>query len=137
MATDINGLELMITTVAAAATPVLAYKFRERRARRPKNANEKLYQYYENYIDRLEKQLIAKDALIDAIYQQMQDQRAAYEKIISELEHKLEYQRAELDFGQKQVEDLRKQLNNMQIKSEQAHEHIRKLKKDAPDVPNS
>lgn len=134
--TAVQTWEIMVTTIAAAATPLMAYKFRERRAKRPKTPHEALYEYYENYINRLEIQLSKKDILIEALDKQNRDQRLAYEKIIDDLEIKLHAQRTQLDDRQGLIDKLKSEIQEMQSKNVTAHQTLDKLKKNTPDIAN-
>lgn len=132
--TAVQTWEIMVTTIAAAATPFMAYKFRERRAKRPKTPHEALYEYYENYISRLETQLSKKDLLIDVLDKQNRDQRVAYEKIIDDLEIKLHNQRSQLDDRQELIDELKREIQEMQSKNVSAHETLDRLKENTPDI---
>lgn len=127
MSNQSNSLELMITTIAAASTPVLAYYFRGRRTRKPKNNSEKLYQYYENYIDRLEKQLAKKDTIIYAQERQNKDQQ----EVIAKLQTELSAQQLQLDKGAREINKLKKDLSEMQSGAADAHQNIAVLRKKA------
>lgn len=132
----VQGWEVMVTTLAAALTPYLAYKFRERRAKKPKSPQEALYQYYENYIDRLEKQIAKKDLLIDTLEKQNHEQRDAYEKIIIDLQDRLQSQRKELDDRQVMIDQLKVDIQGMQERGQEVHKRISKLKQQA-SVPTT
>lgn len=120
MANAVDGLELMITTMAAASAPVITYYFRGRRTRKPKNSSEKLYAYYENYIDRLEKQLAKKDTIIYAQDQQLKEQAS----LISQLQ-------SQQEASQQEIKKLKDEVIEMQTSTSEAHRHIDTLKKKA------
>lgn len=127
---DAKTLELMITTVAAALTPWAAFKFRDHRAKRPKSPQEALYQYYENYINRLESQLEKKDIIITA----QADQIKLQAKSIDDLQDQLNEQRELLFERQQQIDGLKKDFGNMKDNNLKAHQHLEKLKKDVPGL---
>lgn len=127
MSTPIDGLELMVTTIATASTPVLAYYFRGRRTKKPKNNSEKLYAYYENYIDRLEKQLAKKDTIIYAQDQQIKNQQS----VITNLQEELNAQQTQLNKQQQQINAQKEELSTMQAGATVAHTNIAKLRKKA------
>lgn len=120
MANAVDGLELMVTTIAAASAPVLTYYFRGRRTKKPKNNSEKLYAYYENYIDRLEKQLAKKDTIIYAQDQQLKEQAT----LISQLQ-------AQQQASHDEIKKLKDEVLDMQTATSEAHAHIDTLKKKA------
>lgn len=130
---SIQTWEVMVTTLAAAATPYLAYKFRERRLARPKNPTEALYQYYENYIDRLEKQIAKKDTIIFAQDQQIKEQQG----VIANLQQELNQQQAVLDRRQSEINELKQEVGEMQSRSAEFHQKIDELKAQSPDIPGN
>lgn len=113
-----------VSTIAAAATPYLAYKFRERRARRPKTPHEQLYAYYENFIKLLNEELEKKDVLIDALEKQNRELR----KVIEEQRLKLDEQSRQLDQSQRLIEQLKDEINRMQEAGQGLQAHLTELK---------
>lgn len=134
---DVSTWEVMITTVAAALTPFIAFKYREKRAKRPKTPQEALYRYYENYIDRLEQQILKKDKLIEVLEVQNREQRDTYEKIIDDLEGQLRVQRNQLKLRQEEINQLKNEIKDIRSNSQLFRERIRKIKSENPEVLDS
>lgn len=121
----IQTWQVTVTTVAAALTPYVAYRYRQRRINSPKTPDKQLFAYYDNYVNRLELQLTKKDELIAALEKQNRDQREAYEKTIQDLEDKL---RTQDKHHQEQIASLKKEVAQIQRHSKNFHKHIDRLK---------
>lgn len=120
---DIQGWEVVVTTVAAAVTPYMAYKFRERRAKRPKSPHEALYEYYEKFIKLLQDELAKKDTLIEALEAQYSEAR----KTIREQQEKL-------DESFELIRQLKQEIANTHRIGTAMQENLQTIKDNTPEI---